>query len=212
MMNTVSDIDQPLIAIDVVPMSFGPDGLMIGTAKRLYEPSAGQHALPGVLLAAGERLEESAYRALATKAGVSGDQVRHLGQLGAFDGPNRDPRSHAISVAWLAVIDPGAGEQVEWSTSELRSRNLPFDHDDIIDAALAAARTRLWSDIAFTRALTGKVFSTPTAARLEEQLTGLAPHKGNFHRDLSRIRELDRLDEPAATPRGRPATAWRWAG
>ncbi len=91
--------DQPLIAIDVVPMSFtAGDGLLVATARRPYDPYAGQEALPGVLLDGAELLADGARRALGTKTGIDAAAVRHLAQIGAFDGPERDPRSTAISI------------------------------------------------------------------------------------------------------------------
>ncbi len=99
--------DQPLIAIDVVPVSFTvAEGLRVATARRAYDPYAGREALPGVLLDAAERLADGARRALRTKAGIGTGAVRHLTQVGAFDGPSRDPRETAISIAFTAVVHP----------------------------------------------------------------------------------------------------------
>ncbi|HEY4267757.1 MAG TPA: NUDIX hydrolase, partial [Galbitalea sp.] len=89
---------QPLIAVDVVPIAVDSDALWIGTATRRFEPYIGREALPGVLLGAGEMIEDAARRALADKAGIT--EVRALLPLGTFDRPGRDPRSHAISIAW----------------------------------------------------------------------------------------------------------------
>lgn len=101
--------DQPLIAVDVVPVSFTADGLRVASARRRFEPFEGRHALPGVLLGAGESLQTAAQRALATKAGIDAADTRHLFQIGAFDGSNRDPRQYAISIVFVAVIAPEAG-------------------------------------------------------------------------------------------------------
>jgi 8-oxo-dGTP diphosphatase len=192
-MNTMPD--QPLIAIDVVPVCFtAADGLQIGTAERAYDPYAGLQALPGVLLNSGEQLADAALRALEAKAGVVERDVRHLMQIGAFDGPLRDPRLSAISIAHLAVVAPGAGGNTEWQTSELRSRDLPFDHDDIVAEALNSMRARLWNDKTMTRALTGDVFDTVTARKLIVALTG-----------------LERQPDSAASTGGRPPVRWRWA-
>jgi 8-oxo-dGTP diphosphatase len=203
--------DQPLIAIDVVPVAFADDdGLLVASARRRYDPYIGLEALPGVLLDGTELLEHAAYRALESKAGIPAAAVRHLAQIGAFDGPDRDPRSTAISVAFLAVVDPGAGD-VTWhgAGSEL---GLAFDHDRIVAAALDSTRTRLWSDVPRTRALLGEVFPTSAAARLERDLTGAAPDAGNLNRSLRTNPLLVRADDvPAPTGRsGRPPAQWRW--
>jgi ADP-ribose pyrophosphatase YjhB (NUDIX family) len=210
--------DQPLIAIDVVPMSFaGSSGLRVATARRQYAPYAGQEALPGVLLDPAERLADGARRALGTKAGVKAAAVRHLTQVGAFDGPERDPRSTAISVAFAAVVDPGAvgaaGGAAVWRLPDQGEPRLPFDHDTIIRAALDHVRTRIWRDLPLTRALLGDVFTTSDAAQLQTALTGTTPDPGNTNRALRTNPALVRADLPApvAGRGGRPPVTWTWA-
>lgn len=224
--------DQPLIAVDVVLVAFdgagavtgagdtaGPGGLRVATARRRYEPFVGREALPGVLLDGPELLADGARRALRTKTGVDAAAVRHLAQVGAFDGPERDPRSAAISIAFLAVTagSTAVDDAVRWHDATDLPLGLPFDHDRIIAAALDHARTRLWSDTPLTRALLGERFTTPDAARLVVALTGVTPDAGNLNRALRTNPALTRLD-PAAVPvtrtgtgrAGRPPAAWTW--
>jgi 8-oxo-dGTP diphosphatase len=203
--------DQPLIAVDVVPVTFSAtDGLLFGTALREFDPWAGTPALPGVLLGAGERLHDAAFRALRTKAGVGPDSVRHLAQLGAFDAVGRDPRSNAISISFLTVVDPGAGAQIDWaSASDLPST--PFDHDAIIQSARKHLSTYLWTDADLTRALTGTHFTTVDAARIGTDVLGAQPHAGNLHRALSRDVRLERTETTDfSRSAGRPPSAWKW--
>lgn len=205
--------DQPLIAIDVVPMSFTTaGGLRVATARRAYAPYAGEQALPGVLLDGTEILADGARRALRAKTGVGPTAVRHLAQVGAFDGPDRDPRSSAISIAFLAVIDPAADSDATWHDVGALPLGLPFDHDRIVDSALERARVLLWSDLPFTRALLGDPFTTADAARLRIALTGTTPDPGNLNRTLRTNTALARVDATAsAGPRGgRPPAAWTW--
>ncbi|MFJ3032858.1 NUDIX domain-containing protein [Curtobacterium pusillum] len=212
--------DQPLIAIDVVPMSFtASDGLRVATARRPYDPYAGLEALPGVLLDGAELLADGARRALRTKTGIDAAAVRHLAQIGAFDGPDRDPRSAAISVAFVAVAAPptGGGPAI-WRRTAVRRRpdqddpSLPFDHDAIIAAALDHVRTRIWRDLPLTRALLGETFTTSDAALLQAELTGVTPDPGNTNRALRTNPALVRADAAAATASrgGRPPATWTW--
>jgi 8-oxo-dGTP diphosphatase len=206
--------DQPLIAIDVVPVSFaGADGLRVATARRAYAPYAGLEALPGVLLDGTEILADGARRALRTKTGIDAAAVRHLAQIGAFDGPDRDPRSAAISIAFLAVVEPGTDSTATWHAAADRPLALPFDHDRIVDAALEHVRLRCWSDVPLTRALLGSPFTTADARRLLTALTGASPDPGNLNRMLRTNPVLSRVDAPAAAgPRGgRPPAAWTWS-
>ncbi len=205
--------DQPLIAIDVVPVSFTTgDGLRVATARRQYAPYAGQEALPGVLLDGPEILADGALRALRTKAGTGPTAVRHIAQVGAFDGPDRDPRSAAISIAFLAVVDALAGPDAAWHGVDALPLGLPFDHDRIVGSALEHLRLRLWSDLPLTRALLGERFTTADASRLRAAVTGTAPDPGNLNRMLRSNPALTRVDAPAsAGPRGgRPPAAWAW--
>ncbi|MBF4603643.1 NUDIX hydrolase [Curtobacterium sp. VKM Ac-2884] len=205
--------DQPLIAIDVVPVSFvTTEGLRVATARRAYAPYVGQEALPGVLLDGTEILADGARRALRSKVGVGSTAVRHLAQVGAFDGPDRDPRDSAISIAFLAVIDPAAHADATWHDVGTLPLGLPFDHDRIVASALERARVLLWSDLPFTRALLGDPFTTADAARLRIALTGTTPDPGNLNRTLRTNTALARVDLPAsAGPRGgRPPAAWTW--
>lgn len=217
--------DQPLIAIDVVPVSFTvAEGLRVATARRAYDPYAGREALPGVLLDAAERLDDGARRALRTKAGIGTGAVRHLTQVGAFDGPSRDPRETAISIAFTAVVAPdtaspaagaaaapGGGSAV-WHPLGGGDLGLPFDHDAIVGAALDQVRTRLWRDVPMTRALLGDVFPTSAAAALHAALHGTAPDAGNLNRALRTNPALARTDAAStATGRGgRPPATWTW--
>lgn len=199
--------DQPLIAIDVVPVSFSTvDGLQFGLATRQFEPYAGQPALPGVLLTGGERLADAAYRAARSKGGIAKTQVAYLTQIGTFDGPGRDPRDEAISVSYLAVTRPGAGKII-WRPTPA---DLPFDHDSIVGAAREQMRVRLWSDAAFTRALLGETFTTVDAANLEAELTGVKPRQSNLLRKLAADARLHRLPEGRAFGRGKPVAVWSW--
>ncbi|MCC8907001.1 NUDIX domain-containing protein [Curtobacterium sp. GD1] len=222
--------DQPLIAIDVVPMSFTTsDGLRVATARRQYAPYGGQEALPGVLLEGAELLADGARRALRTKTGIDAATVRHLAQIGAFDGPDRDPRSAAISVAFLAVVapavttptpaaaaavvaPPSAAGPAVWRVPGGDDPRLPFDHDAIIRAALDHVRTRIWRDLPLTRALLGEVFTTSDASALQTALTGVQPDPGNTNRALRTNPALVRADASAtaAVRGGRPPATWTW--
>lgn len=203
---------QPLIAIDVVPIAYDATmlGVLLGTAERQFAPFRGARALPGVLLGGEESLARAAGRALRDKARIRSGQVRHLVQIGAFDGPERDPRDRAISVAFLAVVEPDPSPQTVWAPwgQEL---SLPFDHGRIIAAARDVARTRIWTDQEFTRALTGRRFSTTDASAITARLTGVTPRPSNLPRMLAGIDGLAAVGKGGSTAAGgRPATIWEW--
>src|SRR3546814_10554338 len=92
--------------------------LRLAGTPRQAEPYTGQLALPGVLLGAGERLQDAARRAVTTKLGIPDEKILVSGQLTVFDEPNRDPRGPTLSVTMWAVISsdevPGSAEWVSW--------------------------------------------------------------------------------------------------
>ncbi|AWB88990.1 hypothetical protein [Homoserinimonas hongtaonis] len=108
------------------------------------------------------------------------------------------------------MLEPDAGDRIEWGSAERRIGHLPFDHDEIIGTAIESMRTRLWSDTGLTRALTGETFPTTTASMIAEQLTGVKPRPSSLHREPSGNHHLQRLDAATSAQRGRPAITWKW--
>jgi 8-oxo-dGTP diphosphatase len=136
---------RPAVTVDIVLVTRGgnPRVLLI---RRKHDPFAGLWALPGGFVDMDESLEAAARRELYEETGVQGEQVQRLEQLHTFGEPGRDPRGRTISVAYLAVVDPGqltpkgADDAAEAAWHSLaKPPSLAFDHGQI----LALARERL---------------------------------------------------------------------
>ncbi|MFJ9447546.1 NUDIX hydrolase [Kitasatospora sp. NPDC101235] len=109
------------VTVDVVALTLRHGSLHVLLVERGAPPYQGCWALPGGFLRAGEEgLDEAAARELAEETGLrsaSEAEVRlcrlHLEQLGTYGAPERDPRMHVVSVAYLAFApdlpDPQAG-------------------------------------------------------------------------------------------------------
>lgn len=210
--------EQPLIAVDVVPVRYLPSRgfveLFLG--KRLYEPSRGAFALPGVLLGervplsdpdkAGDRIEntdEAARRALRSKATIVNARLFDLGVFEGDENSARDPRGETVSISKLAVV-PAAyspdGEQA--ILSPLSATGLPFDHDEIVDAAARMIEQQLLVDADLTHALVGDRFTLSdlqaiqrdVAARVDDAEVRRPTTKRHPSRDLEelRLRRLER--------------------
>jgi 8-oxo-dGTP diphosphatase len=110
--------------------------------KRKNDPFKGKWALPGGYVEYGEKVEDTVVREVFEETGLK-TKIHNL--IGIYSDPDRDPRGHTITVAYLLNIISG----------ELRSnddaidvkffslKNLPklsFDHDIIIEDALR----RVW--------------------------------------------------------------------
>ncbi|MEU9079076.1 NUDIX domain-containing protein [Kitasatospora sp. NPDC004745] len=109
------------VTVDVVALTLRRGSLHVLLVQRGAPPYQGCWALPGGFLRAGEEsLEQAAARELAEETGLlGGSEVEaalcrvHLEQLGTYGAPDRDPRMHVVSVAYLAFApdlpDPEAG-------------------------------------------------------------------------------------------------------
>jgi len=107
--------------------------------QRLNEPFKNYWALPGGFVDEHEDLETAAKRELFEETDIQLFQVK---QIKAYGNPDRDPRSHTISVAFYGEIDSLAvaiakddAISVKWfSIDELPA--LAFDHSEIIRDAV----------------------------------------------------------------------------
>ena len=115
--------------------------------KRKNEPFKGSYALPGGFVDIGETVEAACQREVQEEVGI---EIGELRLIGVYSEPDRDPRGHTVSVAYLAllprVIAPRAGsdaEGAEW-VKGWRKLSLAFDHAKIIgDSECLATRQRV---------------------------------------------------------------------
>src|SRR5262245_2438092 len=73
--------------------------------QRALPPFAGDWSLPGGTLAAGETLEASIRRHLATKVDLA--EVAHLEQVATYSEPDRNPVEWEIATAYLGLVPLG---------------------------------------------------------------------------------------------------------
>jgi 8-oxo-dGTP diphosphatase len=102
--------------------------------RRKHPPFAGQFALPGGFVDYGETTEAAARRELLEETGL---QAKELHLIGVYSDPNRDPRGHTISIAYLISTESGApmagddAAEAEFR-EDWRTLDLAFDHDEIV--------------------------------------------------------------------------------
>jgi len=134
-----SDHPWPALAADGVIIHNGAVLLV----RRKYDPFKGCYALPGGSVEIGETVEEACARELLEETGL---QVENLRLIGVYSKPDRDPRQHTVSVAFLADADVSkmkAGSdasQVEL-VANWRHIDLAFDHREIIEDAWRLLQT-----------------------------------------------------------------------
>jgi 8-oxo-dGTP diphosphatase len=107
--------------------------------RRKHDPFRGCYALPGGFVDVGETVEAACRRELKEETGLA---VGALRLIGVYSNPDRDPRGHTCSVAYLASIaraDVLAGDDAaaaEW-VADWRSQTVAFDHAQILADAEA---------------------------------------------------------------------------
>lgn len=207
------------VAVDVVALTFARGTLEVLLTRRSEQPARGRLALPGTFVGADEELGHAARRALRDKAGLDGP-VRQFHAFGAVD---RDPRMRIISIGYMALVDadtmeaaclamPGC-ERLTISNGALRSASgrrasLPFDHDAILERALADLRRDLdRDDWAF--GLLPKTFSLRELQALHEAIRGETLNKPAFRKRLVESGRLEATGEMETGKGFRPAELYR---
>lgn len=131
----MAEPETPNLMVDVVVPSEDGSILFI---RRASDPYEGQWALPGGFVEVGETLEEAAVREAGEETGLSVEIVR---LVGVYSEPDRDPRGHNVSCAYLARAREGelsaASDAAEASFLDPSTVDLAFDHERIIADALS---------------------------------------------------------------------------
>ena len=128
----------PLVAVDAV-IRFNKGSIVL--IRRKNPPFKGELALPGGFVEVGECVEDACIREAYEETNIS-VTIKKL--IGVFSAPNRDPRGHNISIAFLcepttdsekplAKDDAQSLEIVNFT--DIASLKLAFDHKDIINAS-----------------------------------------------------------------------------
>ncbi len=132
--------ETPKIMVDVVIPSEG--GVVL--IRRASDPFEGQWALPGGFVEVGETVEAAATREAAEETGLA---VELAGLVGVYSSPDRDPRGHNVSVAFLARGVGGdliaATDAAEVAVLDPDSVELAFDHRSIVAEALGESAAGL---------------------------------------------------------------------
>ena len=125
--------ETPKLMVDVVITS--ENGVVL--IRRGNDPFEGQWALPGGFVEVGETVEEAAAREAAEETGLAVEIAR---LVGVYSDPERDPRGHNVSVAFLVRVLSGdlaaATDASEVSVLDPSAVELAFDHGRIIEDAL----------------------------------------------------------------------------
>jgi len=129
-------VSKIFLTVDVILIKKEANVPNILLIQRKNDPFKNAWALPGGFVDENEDLEAAAKRELLEETSVT---VNSLEQLKAFGKPNRDPRGHMVSVAFIGFADENtkavaaddANEAKWFSLNDLPE--LAFDHAEIIN-------------------------------------------------------------------------------
>jgi 8-oxo-dGTP diphosphatase len=120
----------PVLTVDGVLVI---DGKLL-LVRRGREPEKGKLALPGGIVEYGETTEEAVVREIEEEAGITTKLVR---LLGVYSDPDRDPRGHFITVAYVLAPEGGklqagddAADAILQPIDDIPM--LAFDHSKIV--------------------------------------------------------------------------------
>ncbi|MHA1986735.1 MAG: NUDIX domain-containing protein [Promethearchaeota archaeon] len=126
----------PLVAVDAVILMNNKQDLVL--IRRGKPPFQGELALPGGFVDVGETVEHACIREAKEETNID---IKIIKLIGVFSEPNRDPRGHNISIAFLCepltekekpqALDDAASLEIIPLT-KFSPLKLAFDHKDII--------------------------------------------------------------------------------
>lgn len=126
------------LTVDIVIFKLIQNDCFVLLIQRKNEPYQNHWALPGGYVNDFENPDDAAVRELFEETHVHAN----LEQLKVFGKPNRDPRGHVVSVAYVGFVDYSVQAMAaddalnaQWF-NVLELPQLAFDHDEIIAFAL----------------------------------------------------------------------------
>ncbi|WP_217705451.1 NUDIX hydrolase [Peristeroidobacter soli] len=199
---------QPIVTVDIVLLTLQENELCAALLQRARPPNEGEWTLPGgfVHIDTDEDALAAATRILRTKAGIDSP---YLEQLQTFASRHRDSRGWSVSIAYYALVPAAAAsDALKWRPVD-SIRSLPFDHRDILRAAVERVRSKTaYSSLPVH--LMPPTFTLSELQKVYEALLKTDLDKRGFRR---RIEELDVVEPAPAQPttRGahRPAQLYR---
>ncbi len=187
-MSYTYEYPRPALTVDCIV--FGLDAqqdLKVMLIQRDIPPFQGQWAIPGGFVRLDETLEAAALRELQEETGI---HDVFLEQLYTFGDLGRDPRDRTVTVAYYALIN--LAEQKIKAATDARDANwfslskipqLAFDHDQILQTAIARLRSKIrYEPIGFE--LLPTKFTLSQLQKLYETVLDRNLDKRNFRKKI----------------------------
>ena len=209
------------VTVDLVWLTIRDGRLSVLLVQRGNPPYAGCWALPGGFVDIDEDLPNAASRELAEETGLQVlPEALHLEQLATYGAPGRDPRMRTVSVAYLVfsphMSNPIAGSDARaarwWALDHLVAEEveLAFDHQQILDDAVARARSKLEYTTLAT-AFVSEPFTLSELRAVYEAVWAVSLDPSNFRRKVLENPGvvIETTGRSPGDGRGRPAQLYR---
>lgn len=196
----------PYVSVDCVLLGINDDKLTVLLAERRSE--SGEligYKLPGSLIYENEDLDEAAYRILNDSTGLKRVQLR---QFRCFGSPSRTANrmdvswleatssvkiGRLITVAYLALCKNGKkkdssdkSDGIRWCPIDELPR-LPFDHQEIIEAAIQEIRSWIEKEPAIVFDYMPLKFTAYQLRRVYEVIYNREMDVRNFHKKMNSL-------------------------
>jgi 8-oxo-dGTP diphosphatase len=205
----------PTLVVDSVIFQLINNQLSVLLIQRKQEPFLDTWALPGGYSAAGETTHDAMKRILAWKAGLDIETFGLVEQLYTFDTVARDPRGHAVSVTYMALVrdvEP-LGSNTTQNPVFYPVTHLPelaYDHKEII----SYAHDRLKAKLTYTNAVFGllpEVFTLSELQAAYEAILGRELDKRNFRKKFLSLNLIEATGEMRKEGAHRPAMLYMFS-
>lgn len=202
-----------LVATDAVVFGYQNGQIYVLLIQRKIEPFKNSWALPGGFILDNESAEEAITRELKEETGL---KTTYLEQLKTYSTPQRDPRGHVISIAYVGLVNPSnikleAGtdaSDAQWfNLNELPK--LSFDHDTIVTDAFQRLKGKItYAPIGFD--LLPDKFLFSEVEQLYSTILEYSIDRRNFRKKILSFGLIEQLDEKISIGQGRPANLFKF--
>jgi 8-oxo-dGTP diphosphatase len=202
------------IAVDIVLFGYESNQLYVLLIKQKYGTNRHRWSLPGGFVKDNEGLKVAAQRELLEETGVKTNEIEQLYTFG--DDINRDDRFRVVSVSYFGTVMPSKmnlqattdAADVQWFTVN-NIRSLPYDHNAILNTALARLKAKLeYQPIGFH--LLEKVFPFSDLENLYTTILQKDIDRRNFRKKILSFDILEETGQTIKKGSGRPAVLYRF--
>lgn len=199
--------------VDNVIFGFDEGDLKILMIKRGEEPFKDQWGLPGYFVYEDENLDSAANRVLEELTGLKNVYLEQVRTFGTVD---RHPAGRVITIAYYSLVKirdyklnaSSIAQQVEWFPVA-KLPELPFDHDDILEACFNRLKRRVRGRPVGFELLPPK-FTLTELQHLYEAILETELDKRNFRKKILSMNLLIDLEETQAGVAHRPARLYQF--